>query len=311
MSNEELSREEQLWQRAKEFDGVARAESYHELSKIEYDRQNYKEALSMCMVAKDLYQADEINSHCTEIIDLNEGMSYIYEYLDECEKAEEALLEAVNLARDNESSMLGALLRSLGRLYFDHEKWDRSIECHTEAMELPEYAEVDRPSRGIDLLNIGMAFHRSDRFAEALNFESEALEIFEDENANAYWIVNTSGELSATYVGLNNGEKILEYGQRALDWFEMENNHQKVWVLRYYMAIGYRLLGDLEKAIWYLQSSRDLALEHHKRFQEFGVDLDKELGEIYIMQGKVEKGQELIRRAKSVEETLENEKKSH
>ena len=60
MSNEQSEHEKELWQRAKDFDGIPRAESYHELSKIAFEREEYPEALNMCLIAKEIFQSDHV-----------------------------------------------------------------------------------------------------------------------------------------------------------------------------------------------------------------------------------------------------------
>ena len=300
--SEEKTREEILWERAKENEGVVRAESYHELSKFEYDRQNYQEALSMCLVAKQLYEEDQANSHVKALIDICEGLSSIYENLEQCEAAEKALEEAVELARVEESDFLGDLLRTLGRLRFGHEKYDGSIEAHSEAMMLS--IQPEDSSSGIDYLNIGMVYERKSEYAEAVRYELQAMQIFEEEGSAPYWIVNTHAELSAAYLGLKDADSTLFHAKKALDWFEMEDNYPKVWILKYYIGIAYRIKDDLDSALDWLREARDIAKEHSKNYQNFGVGVDKEAGEILIMQGKVERGQELIRRSESVRELL-------
>ena len=86
----------------------------------------------------------------------------------------------------------------------------------------------------------------------------------------------------------------------------MEDNYPKVWILKYYIGVAYRIKGDLDSALDWLREARDLAKEHSKNYQSFGVEVDKEAGEILIMQGKVERGQELIRRSESVRELLKS-----
>lgn len=304
--NGELSREEQLWQRAKEFEGIPRAESYHELSKIEYDRENYKEALSMCLVAKEIYEGDQVDDHCREIIDIYEGLASIYECLEDCDAAEKSLLDAISIARKNDSPLLADLLRSLGRMHFEHKKWEESIAAHSEANQMPDLDNDEKRSRGVDFLNIGMAYERQEKYAEAVQNEKKALDIFITENAAPQWGINTHAELAASYSGLKLADEILYHGQIALDWFATEENYQKMWVLNYYLAIAHRLNGDLDRALNLLNYSRDIAKEHCRNFHIQAADIDKEIGEIFIIQGKVESGQELIRRAASVQKSIEN-----
>ena len=303
MSNEQKDREEELWQRAKEFDGIPRAESYYELSKIAYEREEYPEALNMCLIAKEIFEKDQANEYTTEILNLYQGIVGSYECLEECDKAEEALREAVDLAREKGDDSLGSLLRQLGRLYFGHSKYEESIECHSEAMALPIVDE--KHHIGIDYVNIGMSYQRLKNYEEAVRYEKIALDKFYEDDVEPFWLVNIYGELCESYVGLQMADEILYYGQRALDWWLMENNYQKCWILKYYLAIGHRIKGDLEQALYFLKGARDLVVEHSRHPHDFLVDVDKEEGEILIMQGKVSAGQELIRRSKNVQSIID------
>ena len=73
MSHEQKQHEEELWQRAREFEGIPRAESYHELSKIAYDRAEYSEALNMCLIAKEIFEKEQANEYTAEILNRPDG----------------------------------------------------------------------------------------------------------------------------------------------------------------------------------------------------------------------------------------------
>ena len=300
----EVSREIELWERAKEFEGIPRAESYHELSKIEYEKENYKEALSMCFVAKEIYESDQIDNHSKEIIDLYEGIASIYECLKDCEEAERALQEAIAVAKREESSLLPDLLRYLGRLHFEHKKWQESIEAHLEANALTDFSD-NLKSPGVDYLNIGMAYERMKNFELAIDYEKKALKIFLESESSAYWTVNTHAELASAYVGLKIPDEILLHSQIALDWSETEEDYQGVWVNKFYKAVAYRLKGELEIALALLNESRTIAKTHSKNFHSYAVEIDKEIGEIWIEQGKVDSGTELLRRVKNIQDSLD------
>ncbi len=132
----------------------------------------------MCLVAKEIYESDQIDSHSREIIDLYEGIASIYECLKDCEAAEKSLQEAITVARSEESSLLPDLLRSLGRMHFEHKKWDESIASHTEANEITDFDIDDSKSPGIDFLNIGMAYERKKDYVKAVEFEKKLWKYF-------------------------------------------------------------------------------------------------------------------------------------
>lgn len=307
MSNEQKTYEEELWERAREFDGIPRAESYHELSRIAYERDEFSEALNMCLIAKDIFAADQSGEHVSNIFNLYQGIFNSYESLKQCDKGEETLLEAIEFSKANGDKNLGFLLRQLGRLYFEHKKYAESIESHTQAMMLPPYADEDH-LYGIDYINIGMSFQRLKNYEEAIRYELIALEKFKEEKAEPHWLVHVYGELAESYVGLQISHEIIYYASRALDWWETEKNYEKCMTLKYYLAIGQRLDDELDEALDLLMEARELAIDHLKHPQEFLVDVDKEEGEILIMQGKVDAGRSLIRRAASVQEIIDETK---
>ena len=304
MSKEQKSHEEELWECAREFDGIPRAESYHELSRIAYEREEFSEALNMCLIAKDIFKADQSGEHVSNIFNLYQGILNSYESLKQCDKGEETLLEAIEFSKANSDRNLGFLLRQLGRLYFEHKKYAESIESHTQAMMLPHDSEVDHLS-GIDYLNIGMSYQRLKNYEEAIRYEFIALDKFKEDKAEPHWLVHVYGELAESYVGLQISHEIIYYSSRALDWWETEKNYENCMTLKYFMAIGQRLDDELDEALDLLMEARELAIDHLKHPQEFLVDIDKEEGEILIMQGKVDAGRSLIRRAESVRSMIE------
>ena len=303
--SEEQSKETELWLRAKESDGIPRARSYHELSKFEYEKENYKEALSMCLVAKEIFEAEDEGDYTNEILDIYRGMSFMYENLNDGDLAESTLKSAIDIAKKNDSALLADLLRQLGRLYFDHENWEGSINSHLEANAIPNTDSDEVRARAVDFLNIGMAYTRNESYEEAVKNLKIALQMFTQEEAGPLWIINVHSELASAYVGLKTAEDILYHAQIALDWFETEGEFPKVWCLKYYKAIAYRLKGELDFALELLEQARELAKENSNSFNVYAVDIDKEVGEIWIQQGKVKAGTEMVRRAESVKKSLE------
>ena len=304
MSNEQSEHEKELWQRAKDFDGIPRAESYHELSKIAFEREDYPEALNMCLIAKEIFQSDQVIDRSSDILNLYQGIIHSYENLEEYSKSENSLVEAIEYARVHRPTLVAELLRQLGRMQFAREKYSESIASHSEAMLLHETSDEDHHI-GIDYVNIGMSHHRMKNYTEAIRFEKIALEKFLEDKVEPHWLVNVYGELAESYVELKMADEVLDYGQKALDWWEMEQSYQKCWTLKLYLAIAHRIKGDLYLALDLLKESRELALDHCNRPQNFLVDVDKEEGEILIMQGKVDAGQELLRRAESIQKIID------
>lgn len=80
-----------------------------------------------------------------------------------------------------------------------------------------------------------------------------------------------------------------------------KKKYEKCIALKYFMAIGQRLDDELDEALDLLIQTRALAIDHLKHPQEFLVDVHKEESQILIIQGRLDAGRSLIRRAASVQ----------
>jgi tetratricopeptide (TPR) repeat protein len=80
-----------------------------------------------------------------------------------------------------------------------------------------------------------------------------------------------------------------------------------MWMLKYYLGIAHRLLGQDDEAIDLFEEARELALSMGYQEWAFLVRVDKEMAQMFFSRGRLTEADEIYRRIKSVEEIVESE----
>jgi tetratricopeptide (TPR) repeat protein len=297
--------EKELWERVAREEGFGRADSYIALARIAYTKGNFKESIAMCEVASEYFENNDAGNHQHEILDVSVGISKNYEELNKPLETAQALDKAIMVARTLELETLDELLRDQGRSWYSASEYEKSLACHLEAIEITARL-LKEVSDGIDYLNIGMCYRQLRRFPEAIEVLRKAREYFKEEEEPS-WVITVDGELTEVYVEMRNPVEIMYYGQRALDFHTLLRSHRHMWMLKYYLGIAHRLLGQDDEAIDLFEEARELALSMGYQEWEFLIRVDKEMAQMFVSRGQVTEADEIYRRIKSVEEIVESE----
>jgi len=297
--------EQELWQQVAQSEGTQQADAYVALSRLAFEKGKYKDSLAMCEIARDLFEQESVINHPRELFDVNVGISKNYEELGKRYEAAEALGKAIEAAALIDIEAVDDLLREQGRHWYAVKEYINSLECHQEAMKLSGL-DLRDSSAGIDYLNIGMCHHAMKKYTEAIEILRKAREIFKESN-DPEWMITCDEELAEIYVALGNAVEIEYYGRRALDFHTTIQNHRHMWWLKYYIAVAYRLNGDLDEASVWCEDAKSLALAMGYQEWKFLVKVDKEIAEMLIIKGRIDEANEILRRIKSVEEIIESE----
>ena len=306
MSDEEQisqeEREQLLWQEVRQCEGAERARAIAALSRILWNRNNYKESLAFCESARDLYLEAGRENYLDELTDVNFGIMNNFDMLDRPREAAEAAAVICELYKETDHPMLGELLRDQGRYWFSAGEIEKSLACHLEGMSIvdPDQTEI---SRGIDLLNVGMARKRLCRYADAIEDLKEAIAIFKAEK-DPSWVSKCHGELSEIYMALEMPDEIEEWARKALDYAELSGNARWEYWLNYYIGVARKIKGDLDAAEEYLAKARFQVVQYTDHDWKALIKIEKEIAGIDVIRGKVSQAEEILRRVSTIEETL-------
>ena len=297
--------EKELWERVAREEGFGRADSYIALARIAYTKGNFKESIAMCEVAGEYFENNDAGNHQHEILDVSVGISKNYEELNKPLETAQALDKAIMVARTLELETLDELLRDQGRSWYSASEYEKSLACHLEAIDISARL-LKEISNGIDYLNIGMCYRQLRRFPEAIEVLRKSREYFKEEKEPS-WVVTVDGELTEVYVEMANPVEIMYYGQRALDFHTLLRSYRHMWLLKYYLGVAHRLLGQDDEAVDLFEEARELALSMGYQEWEFLIKVDKEIAQMFVSRGRLNVADEIFRRIKSVEEIVESE----
>lgn len=295
---DEITKE--LWQRAANNEGTIRADAYVALGRMAFDQGKFKESLAFCETAKEIFEQEGESEYQREIFDVNIGLSRNYEKLERSQDAAQALGKAIEAAKVIEIEELDDLLRDQGRYWFAAGYYENSIACHQEAIMQTEMF-LREESFGIDYFNIGLGLFELGRYQESIDayLKSRAAFKADDEITS---VVDCEFRLAQNYAELKDPINVLHYGQRALDFFTVLNDHQKMWTLKYLLGCAHHILGENERSAQLLDDARSLAQAMGWREWEFLIKVDEELAKIYETNLMPEHAAEMRRRVATVKE---------
>ena len=165
MSKNEKQDEKELWKRIPNTQGTERAETFVALSHIAYDRGDHKASLALCESAREIYEQLGAEASTSALMHVYEGITWSLRKLDRDEEAAELALHAVDILKENNPMEAADMMRDAGRFYFAAEKYEKSLQCHQNAI-----AEIDPDttelSMGIDSYNCGFALVKMEKYAE-------------------------------------------------------------------------------------------------------------------------------------------------
>ena len=305
MSNNEQQDEKELWQRIPNTQGTERAETFVALSHIAYDRRDHKACLALCESAREIYEELGAETSTAALMHVYEGISWSLRKLDRDEEAAELALRAVDLLKEDRPSDAADMMRDAGRFYFAAGKYEKSLQCHQNAI-----AEVDPDktdfTMGIDSYNCGFALVRMKRFAEALPYLLDARNYLKraKEPEKVFYC---DEYLAVAYIELNNSVEAINRSQKCLDFAQSAQNEcLEIWA-RYRLGCAKVLLGEIDEGEDQLRQALNMNVKACDTDWELAIELEKEIANILVIKGRVAEANEIKRRIATIEETMKDE----
>ncbi len=303
MTEENTPNEKELWKRIPETQGVDRAQTFVALSHIAFDRGDHKASLALCESAREIYET-LATTNTDDLLHVYQGITGSLKHLDREGEAAEFALHAVDVLKEDHPAEAVSMLRQAGRHYFSAGQYERSLTCHQSALtELdPDISEINI---GVDYYNIGYAHYMLDHFAEAVPNLIKARELFKQGKAPER-VFYCDEYLAAAYIELENGVDALLHAQRAVDYaVTMQNEVLDCWA-RYRLGSAKFMIGDSEDAEKELRKSRRMNTQACHVDWELAVNVEKELATVLKAKGEEDEANEILRRIKVIEETMDD-----
>jgi len=302
VSKNEQQDEKELWQLIPNTEGTERAETFVALSHIAYDRGDHKASLALCESAREIYEQLGAEASTSALMHVYEGITWSLRKLDRDEEAAELALRAVDLLKDERPSDAADMMRDAGRFYFAAEKYEKSLQCHQNAI-----AEIDPDttelSMGIDSYNCGFALVKMKRYAECLPYLLAARNHLKKakEPEKVYYC---DEYLAVAYIELNNGVEAITHAQKCLDFAQSAQNECLETWARYRLGCAQVLIGEINEGEDNLRQALGTNVNAGNTDWELAIELEKEIANILVIKGRVGEANEIKRRIATIEETM-------
>ena len=302
---EELITEEMLWDRIPEVDGEERASTYYELSARIYARGQYDEALALAETARDIYSTLGDSAPSEGLAQAYSAIGYNLNQLKRMDEAASAMSKAVAILRENKSPIALELACTLGEWWYTSKQYDKVVETMNECAQ-EHLVDGNEIGAANDLHLIGCAERELKNYEKSIESFKEARAIFK-RNKEVIHVARCDQKIASCLIELGEGELALETARRAVDVFETGHDHRRENFAQFEYGKAQILLEKFDDALATLEQVLSVVSEDEPKDFEFIVDVETRIAKIIRMQGRTDEADEIERRLKSVQETLDEE----
>ena len=302
---EELITEEMLWDRIPEVDGEERASTYYELSARIYARGQYDEALALAETARDIYSTLGDSAPSEGLAQAYSAIGYNLNQLKRMDEAATAMSKAVEILRENKSPIALELACTLGEWWYTSKQYDKVVQTMNECAQ-EHLVDGNEIGAANDLHLIGCAERELKNYEKSIDAFKEARGLFK-RNKEVIHVARCDQKIASCLIELGEGELALETARRAVDVFETGHDHRRENFAQFEYGKAQILLEKFDDALATLEQVLSVVSEDEPKDFEFIVDLETRIAKIIRMQGRTDEADEIERRLKSVQETLNEE----
>ena len=166
--------------------------------------------------------------------------------------------------------------------------------------------ELTEWTMGIDSYNAGFALMKLERYPEAIPYLTKAREYFkkDKEPEKVYYC---DEYLTVCYIELKNGVEATVHAQKGLDFaITAQNRCLETWA-KYRLGCAKVLLAELDEAEELLHNALSINANSIDTDWELTIELEIEIANIWTTKGRVTEADEIRRRIKTLEETINGE----
>jgi tetratricopeptide (TPR) repeat protein len=302
---EELITEEMLWDRIPEVDGEERASTYYELSARIYARGQYDEALALAETARDIYSTLGDSAPSEGLAQAYSAIGYNLNQLKRMDEAATAMSKAVEILRENKSPIALELACTLGEWWYTSKQYDKVVETMNECAQ-EHLVDGNEIGAANDLHLIGCAERELKNYERSIDAFKEARALFK-RNKEVIHVARCDQKIASCLIELGEGELALETARKAVDVFETGHDHRRETFAQFEYGKAQILLEKFDDALATLEQVLSVVSEDEPKDFEFIVDVETRIAKIIRMQGRIDEADEIERRLKSVQETLDEE----
>lgn len=185
----------------------------------------------------------------------------------------------------------------LCHLFYNMSQYDLALKYNRKAIQLN--GGNDKRGEGAALSNRGMILHKTGRNAEAINSFHDALAIF-NKIEFAFGVATSYNNLGYVYGQMGNVEKGFEHLQAGLDYVG-KKTFRESQLCKGYLAKSKGELNIIEGEFQAAEINLNVALDIFQQgYKAEEAEILMLKGKLYILTGKIEKSNEILREANTL-----------
>jgi tetratricopeptide (TPR) repeat protein len=298
------TREQELWERISTTEGADRAEVLDELSHLAYNRNKYNECLQLIESSLEIYyKLGGAHNYLKEMTHLYEGKAHCLDNLNRPKEVAETFEVIIQLkALDQDDEGIIEATRAAARSWYEVKEWQKSLDGHTAAIAMID-PDATPLSRGIDILNVGMANAKLELFDEAIANYLSARSLFKEAKSPEYvkWCDNY---LALAYIEVKNGTEAKFHSLHYLNYARVAMEPIMEGYARFRLGLSHLLCEEYVEAEEQLTRSLELLILESDKDWEDIVAINKGLAQVLTALGREKEANERLDRIKTIEETI-------
>ena len=299
---DDIVTEEMLWERIPETEGEERANTYYELSARIYARGQYDEALALAETARDIYAELGANIPKEGLAQAYSAIGYNLNQLQRIDEAAGAMSKAVELLRENKSTVALELACTLGEWWFASKEYQKAIECMSDCVQ-EHLVDSNELGAANDFHLIGCSYRELKEFDKALTAFKEARILFKN-TKEVIHVARCDQKIAHCLIELDDALGALASAQKAIDVFATAHDHRRETFALFEFGKAQVLNGETEEGLASLEKVLDVVADSEPKDFEFIVQIERRISTILRTLKRDDEAQEIERRLSSVEEVI-------
>ena len=264
-------------------------------------RASGSEALALAEEAHEIYKAMGARASSVGIASAMTGIGYSLRQLNRVDEATKVLDSAIEMLHENGHPFVVDTMRTKAIWLSETKRWDEALETYLEIVRLNEI-DGDEVFVAKDLFNAAHCLHELERWDEVISMALRAREIFKAQKM-VFEISWCDLNIASAHAHLGDGQKAIEWGQRANDIGTLRKDQEMICKSNYVMARGHIRLEQFGDAESRLMTAQDIVAGSGDWEQI--TKIEKSLIQVYRAIGRHGEANEAERRLGTLLEIVE------
>lgn len=300
--NQEEKEEKELWQKVASETGEEKVDALTQLSYRAFSKGDYEECLALCETARDEYEALGAEGSTSTLAHIYFGIACSNSRLSKHKEAIAAAKKCTSLYKSIGSSKFIDSLGMEGDLHFELKDYQKAYETY-QLMAMEGGVEITDENLAYSYDNSARALAQLEKWDQALGNYLKAAEVYK-KNKQVLMMAHCYEEISLCFSHLENGVEAEAYATMVLDIaITAEHDFHLMWG-KARRGLALKVMNQFDEALDLLMEAKSAMVRMDSVDWKSVLEIENQIMEIYIIQGRADKALALKRRIGTLEDIV-------